>query len=190
MINIVTWLENNDVKNELSVVCAGNGIRIVEDKFENAQDFLMKFDAIDTNIDVLVIADRNLENTDKKSFFEEVCVTEPNIRIVIVFPGYRNEYIEEQIAVWAALGQISVEGTDFTEGRATLAKPTDDIQKIRTYEALWIILYNASFWDRPLNTGMGIRLGTEEAGNVLDIEHKNGLIEAEETGSYGMIREI
>lgn len=65
MINIVTWLESNDVKDELSAVCAGNGIRIVEDEFENAQDFLMKFDAIDTNIDVLVIADRNLENTDK-----------------------------------------------------------------------------------------------------------------------------
>lgn len=112
MINIVAWLENNDVKNELSAVCAGNGIRIVKDEFENAQDFLMKFDATDTNIDVLVIADRNLENTDKKSFFEEVCVTEPNIRIVIVFPGYRNEYIEEQIAEYKALGiyEIIYEG--------------------------------------------------------------------------------
>ena len=65
MINIVTWLESNDVKDELSAVCAGNGIRIVEDEFENVQNFLMKFDSIDTNIDVLVIADRNLENTDK-----------------------------------------------------------------------------------------------------------------------------
>lgn len=112
MINIVTWLESNDVKDELSAVCAGNGIRIVEDEFENVQNFLMKFDSIDTNIDVLVIADRNLENTDKKSFFEEVCVTEPNIRIVIVFPGYRNEYIEEQIAEYKALGiyEIIYEG--------------------------------------------------------------------------------
>lgn len=112
MINIVTWFENNDTKNELSAVCAGNGIRIVEDEFENVQNFLMKFDSIDTNIDVLVIADRNLENTDKKSFFEEVCVTEPNIRIIIVFPGYRNEYIEEQIAEYKALGiyEIIYEG--------------------------------------------------------------------------------
>ena len=112
MINIVTWLENNNARNDLSAVCAGNRIRIVEDEFEDVQNFLMKFDSIDTNIDVLVIADRNLESIDKKRFFEEVCVTEPNIRIVIVFPGYRNEYIEEQIAEYKALGiyEIIYEG--------------------------------------------------------------------------------
>ena len=74
------------------------------DEFDDVQNFLMKFDSIDTNIDVLVIADRNLESVDKKRFFEEVCVMEPNLRIVIVFPGYRNEYIEEQIAEYKALG--------------------------------------------------------------------------------------
>ena len=112
MINIVTWLENNNAGNDLSAVCAGNGIRIVEDEFEDVQNFLVKFDSIDTNIDVLVIADRNLESIDKKRFFEEVCVTEPNLRIVIVFPGYRNEYIEEQIAEYKTLGiyEIIYEG--------------------------------------------------------------------------------
>ena len=94
-----------------------------------------------------------------------------------------------QIAVWAALGQIAVEGTDFTEGRATLAKPTDDIQKIHTYEALWIILYNASFWDRPLNTGMGIRLADNDSAKVLDIENREGLEEAAVRGAYGIKRE-
>ena len=94
-----------------------------------------------------------------------------------------------QIAVWAALGQIAVEGTDFTEGRATLAKPTDDIQKIRTYEALWIILYNASFWDRMLNTGMGIRLADNDSAKVLDIENREGLEEAAVRGAYGIKRE-
>lgn len=94
-----------------------------------------------------------------------------------------------QIAVWAALGQIAVEGTDFTEGRATLAKPTDDIQKIRTYEALWIILYNASFWDRLLNTGMGIRLADNDSQNILDIEHREGLIGAEKDGMAGIKKE-
>ena len=53
MINIVTWLENNNAGNDLSAVCAGNRIRIVEDEFEDVQNFLMKFDSIDTNIDVL-----------------------------------------------------------------------------------------------------------------------------------------
>ena len=94
-----------------------------------------------------------------------------------------------QIAVWAALGQIAVEGTDFTEGRATLAKPTDDIQKIRTYEALWIILYNASFWDRMLNTGMGIRLADNDSQKILDIEHRDGLSGAEKEGMAGIKKE-
>lgn len=117
MINIVTWLENNAYRNELSAVCAGNGIRIVADEFENAGDFLREFDAIDANIDVLVIGNGNLEGIDKKSFFEDVCVTEPNLRIVIVFPGYRNEYIEEQISEYKALGiyEIIYEGQHLDE---------------------------------------------------------------------------
>ena len=108
MINIVTWFESNKYRNELFAVCAGNGIRIVADEFDNPDDFLREFDSIDTNIDVLVIANKNIENVDKKSFFEDVCVTEPNIRIVIVFPGYRNEYIEEQISEYKALGITEV----------------------------------------------------------------------------------
>lgn len=87
MINIVTWLENNNAGNDLSAVCAGNGIRIVEDEFEDVQNFLMKFDSIDTNIDVLVIADRNLESIDKKRFFEEVCVTERISELLSCFRG-------------------------------------------------------------------------------------------------------
>lgn len=112
MINVVTWLDNNRYRNELSTACAGNGIKIVADEFKNASDFLKSFDEIDTTIDVLVISNSNLENIDKKSFFEDVCVTEPNLRIVIVFPGYRNQYIEEQISEYKALGisEIIYEG--------------------------------------------------------------------------------
>ncbi len=117
MINVVTWLDSNKYRNEISAVCAGNGIRIVADEFKDAQDFLMTFDSIDANIDVLVIANSNLENVDKKSFFEDVCVTEPNLRIVIVFPGYRNQYIEEQISEYKALGiyEIIYEGQRLDE---------------------------------------------------------------------------
>ena len=108
MINIVTWFESNKYRSELSAVCAGNRIRIVADEFDDPDDFLREFDSIDTNIDVLVIANKNIENVDKKSFFEDVCVTDPNLRIVIVFPGYRNEYIEEQISEYKALGITEV----------------------------------------------------------------------------------
>ncbi|MBR2021054.1 MAG: hypothetical protein IJ939_01325 [Clostridia bacterium] len=61
MINVVTWLDSNKYRSEISAVCAGNGIRIVADEFEGAQDFLRTFDSIDANIDVLVIANSNLE---------------------------------------------------------------------------------------------------------------------------------
>ena len=117
MINVVTWLDNNKYHNELTAVCAGNGIRIVADEFSDAEDFLREFDSIDTNIDVLVLADKNLENVDKRSFFEDVCVTEPNLRIVIVFPGYRNEYIEAQISEYKALGitEVIYEGQHLDE---------------------------------------------------------------------------
>ena len=83
MINVVSWLADNKYINEISVVCARNGIRIVADEFEGAQEFLRTFDSIDANIDVLVIANSNLENIDKKSFFEDICVTEPNLRLTI-----------------------------------------------------------------------------------------------------------
>lgn len=102
----------------------------------------------------------------------------------------REEYAcATQLAVWATLGQLAVEGTDFTSGRATLAIQYSDAQKIRTYKALEIILYNASFWDRPLQTGMQIRLGREEAGNVLNIEHEEGIEGAEKQGAYEIKKE-
>ena len=103
----------------------------------------------------------------------------------------REEYAcATQLAVWASLGQLAVEGTDFTQGRAWLAIPYGDMQKIRTYKALEIILYNASFWDRPLKTGLEIRLGRTEPGSILNIEHKDGLIGAEEDGVYGIQKEV
>ena len=107
MIHIVTWLENRQYREELSAVCAGNGIRIVADEFENPEEFLAAFDRIDENIDVLAVSDSLLRQTDKKSFFENVRMSEPNIRIIIVFPGYRNQYIEEQIAEYKTVYGIS-----------------------------------------------------------------------------------
>ncbi len=112
MINVVTWIDDDKYRNELTAVCAGNNIRIVANEFESPEAFLREFDAMDTNIDVLVLGHTKIEKTDKRTFFEDVCVTEPNLRIVIVFPGYRNEYIEEQIAEYKALGiyEIIYEG--------------------------------------------------------------------------------
>ena len=90
-----------------------------------------------------------------------------------------------QIAVWAAMDMISVSGTSFTNGRATLAEPISTSQ-IRTKQALEIILYNASFWDRALETGMHIRLSRNEHGNVLNIEDNDGIFGAEQKVMYGI----
>ena len=102
----------------------------------------------------------------------------------------REEYVAAtQAAVWTTLGQLRIEGTQWDSGRDTLLVPTDDPSAIRAYEALKIILYNASFWTKPLNAGMHIRLGRTEAGNVLNIEDANGLIGAEQNGMYGIEKE-
>ena len=102
----------------------------------------------------------------------------------------REEYASAtQIAVWTTLGQLAIDGTPYTSGRDSLVIPTDNPSQLRTYEALQIILYNASFWDKPLKTGLHIRLGRNEAGNTLDIEDENGLIGAEQNGLYGIRKE-
>ena len=99
----------------------------------------------------------------------------------------REEYASAtQIAVWATLGQVAIQGTEFTSGRAWLEEPTSDMQQIRVYEAIKIILNNAQYWDRILVTGLSFRLGKNEGGSVLDIEHKDGIQGAEKEGGYGI----
>lgn len=102
----------------------------------------------------------------------------------------REEYASAtQIAIWATLGQVGVHGTAFTSGRAILEEPTGNMSQIRVYEAIKVILFNASFWDEPLESGMHIRLGRYEPGNVLNIEHKSGISGAEQDGAYGIKKE-
>ena len=117
MINIVTWLKDNKYKEKLSMACARNNIRIVADEFENLSAFLSAFDEIDINIDVLVVSHEMLAETDIKEFLEKVKENEPNLRIVIVFPGYRNQYIEQQIKEYTELGisDIIYEGQGLDE---------------------------------------------------------------------------
>ena len=104
MINIVMWLKEEKNKEKISMACARNSIRIVESEFENISDFLTIFSELDTNIDVLVISHEMLAETDINEFVGAVRETEPNLRIVIVFPGYRNQYIEPQVKEYAKLG--------------------------------------------------------------------------------------
>ena len=102
----------------------------------------------------------------------------------------REEYASAtQIAIWATLGQVAIAGTDFESGRAWLEEPGTDMQKIRVYEAIKIILNNAKYWDRLLVTGLSFRLGKTEGGSVLNIEHEDGIKGAEADGGYGIKKE-
>ena len=80
---------------------------VVSNTFAGTEDFLQKFDELDVNIDVLVACDSVLHDADKRSFFDNIRTIEPNIRIVIMFPGYRNQYIEDQITEYKNLYGVS-----------------------------------------------------------------------------------
>lgn len=65
-----------------------------------------------------------------------------------------------QVAVWATLGQLAVDGTQFTDGRERISQPYGDTQQERVFRAVQVILDFAKNWDRIYKTGMYIR--TEE----------------------------
>ena len=97
MVNVVLWLGGR-IDAELAMHFARHDIRIVDEGFESAEDFVSRFDALDANVDVLVIADNQLASADRTALFARIRESEPNIRIVIIFPGHRSQYIDEQIA--------------------------------------------------------------------------------------------
>ena len=112
------WLGKIMCGEDLAIVFARNNIRIVDENFENADDFLDRFDTLNANVDVLVIADTLLLGADRKKLFRRIRQTEPNIRIVIVFPGYRNQYIEDQISEYKnvyGISDIIYEGSKLDE---------------------------------------------------------------------------
>ena len=91
-----------------------------------------------------------------------------------------------QFSIWATLGQLAIEGTDFTNGRTTLPVQYENAQKIRIYRAIQIILDNAKHWDRIYKTGLSIRTGMEEPGSIVNIETQHGISEAAEKNYYGI----
>lgn len=94
-----------------------------------------------------------------------------------------------QVAVWATLGQLGVEGTNFTAGRVTIKAPSNDAQQIRVYTALTIILHNANGWDKPLYTGMYIRTEDDRPGNSVELDGGTTLAEAADNNEQGIMRE-
>ena len=96
-----------------------------------------------------------------------------------------------QVAVWASLGQIAVDGTKFTQGRERLAYPAGGTtQQMRVFRAIQLMLGTAANWDRVYQTGMYIRLTEDQLGGNEQIPPDMTLEYAAEREQYGIKREI
>lgn len=95
-----------------------------------------------------------------------------------------------QLAVWATLGQLAIEGTSFTSGRETVAVPVGDAQQTRVFHAVQLILDTAARWDRVYQTGMYIRLEENALGGNISIPGDMTLEFAADQEQYGIKREV
>lgn len=95
-----------------------------------------------------------------------------------------------QIAVWASLGQLGVDGTAFTAGRATVPQPSGDLRQMRVFRAVQLILQAASTWDRIYYTGMYIRTDEDKLGGNVAIPTDMTLDFAADNNRYGIKREV
>ena len=92
-----------------------------------------------------------------------------------------------QVAIWATLGQLGVEGTSFTAGRATIANPTGGTaQQIRVYTAITVILSHADGWTKPLYTGMYVSSNEDTLDNAVELPYDMSLQNAADAGEYGI----
>ena len=96
-----------------------------------------------------------------------------------------------QVAVWASLGQVAVDGTKFTQGRERLAYPAGGTtQQMRVFRTIQLLLGNAANWDRVYQTGMYIRLAEDKLGGNEQIPPDMTLEYAAEREQYGIKREV
>lgn len=95
-----------------------------------------------------------------------------------------------QLAIWATLGQLGVEGTAFTSGREIIAQPTADTQQMRVFRAVQLILAAAATWDRIYQTGMYIRTEEDALGGNCSIPADMTLEYAADAEQFGFKREV
>ena len=107
MIHVVTLFGDQHKQDALEAECERQNIRFVRKDFQSAQEFLKCFAEVNRTVDVAVMREPLLEAEDKPALFSAIRDAEPNIRIVILFPGYRNQYIEEQIRAYKEVYGIS-----------------------------------------------------------------------------------
>ena len=91
-----------------------------------------------------------------------------------------------QIAIWATLGQIAVEGTAYTSGAETVVRPTD-AEKMRVFNAVLAVLASAQAGGGS-SGAMGVRIQAEEnaLGDTVDLGAEESLKDAAEAGHGGI----
>ena len=95
-----------------------------------------------------------------------------------------------QLAVWATLGQLAIEGTAFSSGRETVAQPSGDTQQMRVFRAVQLILDVANSWTQVYQSGMYIRLKEDELGGNISIPGDMTLEYAADNQQFGLKREV
>ena len=95
-----------------------------------------------------------------------------------------------QLAIWATLGQLAIDGTSFSSGREKVTQPTGDVQQMRIFRVIQLILDTAKGWDRIYQTGMYIRLEDDALGGNISIPGDMTLEYAADSEQYGIRREV
>ena len=95
-----------------------------------------------------------------------------------------------QCAVWASLGQLAVDGTDFTNGREKIAQPTGDVQQMRVFRTIQLLLAVGSSWTYIPQTGMYIRTDEDEVGGNVSVPADMDLEYAADNERLGFKREV
>lgn len=95
-----------------------------------------------------------------------------------------------QIAVWATLGQLGVEGTVFIQGREFIPTPTGDLQQMRVFRAVQCILGVAKDWTMVYQTGMYVRVSMDKLDGNTAIPAHMTLDYAADQNQYGLKCEV
>ncbi len=95
-----------------------------------------------------------------------------------------------QLAIWATLGQLAIDGTPFSSGRETVVQPSGDTQQMRVFRAVQLICNAANGWDRVYQTGMYIRTEEDALGGNISIPADMTLEFAADEEMYGIKREV
>lgn len=95
-----------------------------------------------------------------------------------------------QCAVWASLGQLAIDGTEFTNGRERITQPTGDVQQMRVFRTIQLLLAAGNTWSLIPQTGMYIRLEENTLGGNISIPGDMTLDFAAKTSQYGFKREV